>query len=115
MNKWHQGAFRQVKRSVLLYLVHTTLPSNALSVCPPSDVISQMNAPQFSATVIQNTTRNDGFLVLWRNFCCAMSAPGQPPASDNKCKVLSWVRQAPFRAADLSIAYIINVNRLATR
>jgi hypothetical protein len=28
--------------------------------------------------------------------------------------VLSWVRQAPFLAADLSTAYMMKVSRLAT-
>ena len=93
-----------------LWFVHTTLPIKAFSVSPPAGVNSQPNALLFNNTVIQNTRRNDSFLDLWRNFCCATSAPGHPPASDSKCKVLSFVRQAPFLAADLSTAYIINAS-----
>ena len=79
----------------------------------PVGVKSQMNAAKFSMTVTQKTERNDCFLDLWRSFCWATSAPGQPPASDSKCRVLSLVRQSPFLAADLSAAYIMNVSRLA--
>jgi hypothetical protein len=42
---------------------------------------------------------------LWRNPRWATGAPGQPPASASKCRVLSRIRQAPFLAADLSMAY----------
>ena len=55
----------------------------------PVGVNSHKNAPQFRTTVAQKTERKDCFLDLWRNFCWAMSAPGQPPASESKCRVLS--------------------------
>jgi len=84
-------------------------------VAAPVGENSQTNTPQFKQTVSQKTERKDCFLDLWRNLCCAMSAPGQPPASDSKCRVLSWVRQAPFLAADLSNAYTMKVSRLATK
>ena len=42
-----------------------------------------------------------------------MIAPGQPPASDSKCRVLSLVRHAPLEAADLSRAYMTKVSKLA--
>jgi hypothetical protein len=45
-------------------------------------------------------------------FCCATSSPRQPPASDSKREVLSWFRQPPFWAADLSTAYTMNVSKL---
>ena len=91
-----------------------TLSIKDCRVAAPVGVNSQTNAPQFSRTVTQKTKRKDCFLDLWRNFCWATSAPGQPPASDSKCRVLSWVRQAPFLAADLSAAYIMKVSRLVT-
>ena len=39
-------------------------------------------------------------------------APGQPPAIASKCNVLSGVLHEPFVAADLSIAYTINIRKL---
>ena len=93
---------------------HIALATKECSVAVPVGVNSQMNALQFSNTVIQNTERNDCFLDLWRNFCCATSAPGQPPVNDSRCRVLSCVRHFPFLAADLSTAYMMKVSRLAT-
>ena len=80
----------------------------------PLGVNNHTNAPQFSKTVIKNIERKGCFFDLWRNIFWAKSAPGQPPASDNNCKVLSWVRQVPLLAADLSTAYMMKVSRLAT-
>ena len=62
------------------------------------------NAPQFSTTVAQNTVWNSRFLDLCRNTFCASNAPGHPPISPNRCKVLSLVRHCSFSAADLSKA-----------
>lgn len=80
----------------------------------PFGVNNHMNAPQFSKTVTRKIERKGCFFDLWRNIFWATTAPGQPPVSDNKCKVLSWVRQAPFFAADLSTAYMMKVIRLTT-
>ena len=96
-----------------LFSPHIILPINECNVAAPLDVNSHANAPQFNNTVTQNTERNDCFLDLWRNFCWAMSAPGQPPANDSKCSVLSCVLHSPLLAADLSNAYIMKVSRLA--
>ena len=93
---------------------HTALAIKDCSVADPVGVNRHTNPPQFNKTVTQKTARKDCFLDLWRNFCWATSAPGQPPANDSKCRVLSGVRQAPFLAADLSTAYMMKVTRLAT-
>ena len=37
-------------------------------------------------TMPQNTSWNESLRVLWRNTCCATSAPGQPPSSSNRCR-----------------------------
>jgi len=50
----------------------------------PEGVNSQMNRPQFTSTVNQNTARNEAFRDLCRSVCWAISAPGQPPNSDSK-------------------------------
>ena len=81
----------------------------------PVGVSSQTKAAQFRVTVAQKTVRNDCFLDLCRKSCWATRPPGQPPISDSQCSVLSGVRHAPLFAADLSIAYIMNVNALAAR
>lgn len=92
---------------------HIALAIKDCSVAAPLGVSCQTNALQFRKTVTQKTARKDRFLDLWRNFCWATSAPGQPPTSDSKCKVLSAVRHVPFLAADLSTAYMMKVSRLA--
>src|SRR5690606_38441072 len=69
----------------------------------PSPARSQASAPQFANTVSQNMNWNSALLDLWRNICCASIAPGQPPSSPIRCRVLSGVRQWPFLAADLSL------------
>lgn len=94
---------------------HTTRAINDFTMAPPVGVNSQINKPQFSKTVTQKTVRKDCFLDLWRNFCWATTAPGQPPASDSKCRVLSGVRHAPSLAADLSTAYIMKVSKLSIK
>lgn len=80
----------------------------------PDGVNSHTNVLQLSKIVILKTARNDGFFVLWRNCCCAISAPGQPPANDSRCRVLSGVRLVFFLAAVLSAAYMLKVSRLTT-
>ena len=55
-----------------------------------------LNTVKFNITVIQKTILNGCFLDLWGNFCWAINAPGQPPASDKKCNVLSGVLHSPF-------------------
>ena len=91
---------------------HIIAPINDCSEAAPFGVNSHANAPQFNNTVIQKTERNDCFWVLWRNVCWAISAPGQPPANDRKCSVLSCVLHAPTWAADLSSAYMMTVSKL---
>lgn len=93
---------------------HIALATKECSVAVPVGVNSQTNAAKFSIHVTQKTERNDCFLDLWRSFCWATSAPGQPPASESKCRVFSWVRQFPFVAADLSTVYMTKVSKLAT-
>ena len=116
MHKRPHSTKRPSERSERLERIvspHIIAPINECSVAAPLGVNSQANAPQFNNTVIQNTERNDCFWVLWRNFCWAISAPGHPPAKDSKCRVLSCVLHAPSCAADLSIAYMMKVSRLA--
>ena len=69
-------------------------------------------AQQFRMTVTQNTNWNGCFLDLWRSSRCATIAPGQPPAREKRCKIVSFVRHRPFRAADLSSAYAMNATKL---
>ncbi len=91
------------------------MPGMERSATAPESEKSHARAQQLRMTVAQNTTWNDGFLDLWRSSRCAARAPGQPPASAKKCKVLSLVRQRSFFAADLSSAYAANATRLAAR
>jgi hypothetical protein len=91
---------------------HATPAVNDCSVVVPVGVYSQANAPQFRITVIQQMERKDCFLDLWRSVFWATNAPGQPPASESKCKVFSGVRQTPFLAARLSNAYMMKVSKL---
>ncbi|CAA0081700.1 Uncharacterised protein [Halioglobus japonicus] len=81
----------------------------------PSGVKTQINAPQFTITVNQNTLRKDVFLDLCRSACWATSAPGQPPINDSRCSFFSGVLQSPSLAAVLSKAYAKNVTQERTR
>ena len=96
----------------ILVSPHVILAMTDCKIALPFGVNNQINTQKLTNTVTQKTARNDCFLDLWRNFCCAISAPGQPPTRDKKCNVLSGVLQSPFWAADLSAAYTKKVKDL---
>ncbi len=75
---------------------HVIIPIKELNVALPFGVLSQINVLIFNITVTQKTIRKSSFFDLCRNFCWAIMAPGHPPNSDKKCRVLSGVRQSPF-------------------
>ncbi len=97
-----------LKSRVCIYL-------NRLINCSPLDDTNQARAQKLAITVNQKTNLNAFFWDLCLSVCCAIAAPGQPPASANKCSVLSGVRQAPRLALDLSYAYRINVRALPAK
>jgi hypothetical protein len=83
---------------------HLPAPRIDIRAREPLGVEYTANAIQFSTTVAQKTVWCSRFLDLCRNTFCASSAPGHPPISPNRCKVLSLARHCSFSAAGLSKA-----------
>src|SRR5690606_37254678 len=82
-------------------------PPNACAspaTCP--DETSHPTAARLTTTVTQNTDWNDCLIVLCRNCCWAISAPGQPPSKSIRCRLPSGVLRAPRPAAALSDRYM---------
>src|SRR5690606_19685456 len=81
-------------------------PDDCASSAASPDQTSHPTATRLTAAVIQNTDWKDCLIVLCRNCCWAISAPGQPPSKSARCRLLSGVRRAPRPAADLSDQYM---------